>query len=237
MKLVKEYVEQLRAAKDKKGEAMMLHKLSTMSPFPDIALNTAQSALALAQKVGDATLTRAIKRTLSDLWVAKGRPEKAPTRKEALALLNDMARAIDKKDAAAFSSANKKLADYWNVLQQTDFEATVYKAVANSPEDSIQFMSENGADMGEEKKQEVTSDPDFIPVPTPYIYMAFRVGGLGYGPRYRVQVPGYKIVKPQVEAVAVLKLSDASDDWERELGYNPSMLDGSVQGGMVMSLA
>ena len=70
-------------------------------------------------------------------------------------------------------------------------------------------------------------------------YIGFRVGGLGYGPRfrcrdatYRKQVPG----KPEtLMALSALQVSDAADDWEAALQFHPGVLDGLLQSGTAYS--
>merc|ERR1712032_1380628 len=98
---VKTFVEKCRDMGNERGEAAMLHKLATMAP-EDEALNAAQVALELAQKVGDAREESAIKETLTDLWAAKGKIEKAPNRKDALEILKELGRALEIKNGDKF---------------------------------------------------------------------------------------------------------------------------------------
>merc|ERR1711933_566596 len=78
----KEFVEDCRASGNKSDEAAMLHKLACMVSNSEEAMNTAQVALELAQKVGDSRLEASIKLTLDQLWADRGKQEKAPNRKE-----------------------------------------------------------------------------------------------------------------------------------------------------------
>mmetsp|Transcript_95993 Transcript_95993/g.271421 ORF Transcript_95993/g.271421 Transcript_95993/m.271421 type:complete len:546 (-) Transcript_95993:108-1745(-) len=233
---VKEYVEKCRAAGNKKGEVEMLRRMATLSEYPDVAMNTAQAAMKLAQKIGDVAAEARLKPVLTDLWVAKGKLDKAPTRKQALALLNELARDLEKKDAEKFEDTNKKLNKYMNALTETDFQATIYKVVAKDTAGYMSFLKDHGmvAEDGPKKKEGPITGHKFKPIPVPELYMGFRWGGLGYGPRYRVNQPACKIMHEGGGAIAVIDLQDCSDDWERELGYSPSLLDGALQSGAAM---
>ncbi|CAE8672328.1 unnamed protein product, partial [Polarella glacialis] len=142
-------VEQLRADGNKRGEVRMLHKLATMSPFPDIAMNTAQAALALAQNIGAAHLEKAIKKTLTELYVAKGKMDKAPNRREALLLLADLGRELEKRDGDKFDDANKNLDGFWNALTQSDVEAAMQKVISKDPDVYLAFLKEHGANVAQ----------------------------------------------------------------------------------------
>jgi len=232
---VKGFVEVCRASGNAQGEVTMLHRMACMAEFEDVAMNTAQAALKLAQKIGDAYQEMKIKHTLTDLWVARGKLHKAPTRQQALALLNELTRDLEKRDAEKFQETQKKLNKYMGALTQTDFEATIYKAVGKSPESAMAFLKENGMMAEEKVKQEgPITGHKFRPVPVPNLYFGFRISGLGYGPRYRVCVPAMRILHGDGGAMGVVDLQDCSDDWERELGYSPSLLDGCLQTGAAM---
>jgi len=230
---VKKFVEACRSAGNEQGEAKMLHRMACMAEHADVALNTAQAALKLAQKIGDVAEEARIKMTLTDLWVARGKLDKAPTRKVALALLNELSRDLEKRDAEKFQDTNKKLNKHWNALTKTDMEATVYKVVSKDPESCMAFLKDNALVADEAvKKEGPIAGHKFRPVPVPNLYMGFRIGGLGYGPRYRVCTSNKTLHAP--EAMGIVELQDCSDDWERELAYSPSLLDGCLQTGAAM---
>mmetsp|Transcript_16017 Transcript_16017/g.43546 ORF Transcript_16017/g.43546 Transcript_16017/m.43546 type:complete len:534 (-) Transcript_16017:154-1755(-) len=230
---VKKFVEECRSSGNKQGEVKMLHRMATLSEHADVAMNTAQAALKLAEQIGDVYQMAKIKCTLTDLWVARGKLDKAPTRKQALALLNELAKDLSSRDADKFLETNKKLNKHWNALTKTDMEATIYKVIAKDPESCMSFLKENGV-VAEEgiKKEGPIAGHKFRPVPVPNLYMGFRIGGLGYGPRYRVCTSNKTLHAP--EAMGIVELQDCSDDWERELAYSPSLLDGCLQTGAAM---
>merc|ERR1719464_511454 len=109
----KTFVEKLRASGDERGEAAMLHKLACMSPVPEEAMNSANVALGLARKIGDTKVEKAIKRTLTDLYVAKGKVDKAPNRKEALQLLTELGKDLEARNGEKFDDAMKRLNGFW----------------------------------------------------------------------------------------------------------------------------
>lgn len=209
----------------------MLHRLSCLSPFPDVAMNTAQAALALAVKIGDAKEEKAIKRSLTDLYVAKGKIDKAPNRKEALALLQDLARELEKKDGDKFKDVSKTMDNYWNALTQTDIEATLHAVISKDPTSYLAFLKVNGASLAPEE-----SAPTFNlrTMPIQWLYYSYRLSGLGYGPRFRCVISTFKDMNyPQAMGVVELQ---CHDDWERELMFSASMLDDSLQVGGVQGI-
>lgn len=239
---VKAFVEQLRSDGNKQGEVQMLHKLATMSPFPDYASNTAQAALKMAQQYGFPAEEKALKSTLTALCVAKGKIDKAPNRREALLLLQELSRTLEKKDGEGFDDANQNLAGYWMALTQSDVDAAMQKVITTNPPVYLEFLREHGAnvDCGAPVATVVTAPQDIQGLglrkqlktgPKPYLYVNFRVGGISYGPRYRCCELPCGIPAEPGSAVGVLNLQDTSDDWERELQYNPSILDCALQNG------
>merc|ERR1712217_174006 len=64
-------------------------------------------------------------------------------------------------------------------------------------------------------------------------YISMRVGGLGYGPRFRCgKFVGRKAVagnEDSMYSAACLQASEEADDWERELQFHPGILDSMLQ--------
>ncbi|CAJ1352200.1 unnamed protein product, partial [Effrenium voratum] len=164
----------------------------------------------------------------------------APDRRDALLLLQDLARELEKKDGDGFDDANKNMETYWMALTQSDVDAAMQKVISRDPAAYLEFLKEHGANVGGEKKKEAKPAEDIQGLglkpkmrtgPKPYLYVSFRIGGIAYGPRYRCcDLPMANAYDPTA-AVGVLTLQDISDDWERELQYNPSILDCSLQNG------
>lgn len=232
---VKSLLESLRATGDKKGEAAMLHRLACMEASPEAAMNSAQVALQLAQAVGDGKEEIAVKRTLTDLYAAKGKVEKAPNRKEALAVLAELGQDLEAKNGDRFEETYKRLSNFWNALTQNDFDKVIFKVVRKDEKEYTKFLQDHGIMAGEEEKEQAgpTGKMSARPVPTPVLYMGFRFGGLGYGPRFRCCVPAYKKIE-EIGAIGIVTLQDCSDDWERELAYSSSLMDCTLQTGSAM---
>merc|ERR1712060_954481 len=225
---VKKFVEQLRNSGDERGEAAMLHKLACMSAVPEEAMNAANVALGLARKIGDAKEEKAIKRSLTDLYVARGKVDKAPNRKEALTLLAELAKDLEAKNGEKFDDAMKRMNGFWSALTENDFSKVLSKVIQKDPQAYNKFLQDHGVDTGmnQEKTDRVEGSVSARPVPMPMLYIGFRFGGLGYGPRFRCCSAMKKMNTLEKEiALGVVQLQDCSDDWERELGYNSSMMD------------
>eukprot|EP00931_Biecheleriopsis_adriatica_P005716 TRINITY_DN10719_c0_g2_i1.p1 TRINITY_DN10719_c0_g2~~TRINITY_DN10719_c0_g2_i1.p1 ORF type:complete len:566 (-),score=179.52 TRINITY_DN10719_c0_g2_i1:49-1746(-) len=240
LEAAKGYVEKLRADGNKRGEVRMLHKLANMSPFPDYALNTAQAALAMAQKAGFASEEKALKNTLTELYVASGKVDKAPNRRDALVLLQDLARELEKKDGDKFDDANKNLEGYWNALTQSDVDASIQKVVSRDPTAYLAFLKDHGANVAVPGESQKAASDDIQGLglenmlktgPKEYLYVSFRVSGISYGPRYRCVDASWGIGAEMGATAGALQLQDVSDDWERELQFNPSILDCALQHG------
>jgi len=245
LEAVKRFVEKLRADGNKRGEVCMLHKLATMSDFPDYALNTAQAALVMAQKAGFPQEEKALKKTLTDLYVSQGKVEKAPNRREALLLLQDLAREFEKKDGDKFDDANKNLDGYWSALTQNDIDATMQRIVSKDPSAYLEFLKEHGANVDVPGEKKAVTEMQGAGLqgktgqlktgPLEHLYFGFRASGISYGPRYRCCVLPTAIGGDIMSTTGVLQLQDISDDWERELQYNPSILDCALQAGAATS--
>lgn len=70
-------------------------------------------------------------------------------------------------------------------------------------------------------------------------YINFRIGGLGYGPRFRC-LTAYKAAvqgkEDSLHALSCLQVSDQAEDWETELQFHPGVLDGMLQSGTAYAL-
>lgn len=239
LETVKRFVETCRAEGDKRGEVEMMHRLACMAEYPEQALNSAQAALLLAQKNNLACDEVKIKETLSKLWVAKGRFDKAPNRRYAMALLNELARCLESKDAEKFKETNKKLNKYWGVLAEADMETTLHRVISRDPEACMAFLREHGVVAEEDtpKQEAPVVGHKFKAVPHQSFYYTFKVSGLAYGPRFRCVASANKAVhNKDGEALAVVELQDESDTWERELLFSPSLLDGVLQSSLAIGL-
>uniref|UniRef100_A0A7S2VNG7 Uncharacterized protein n=1 Tax=Zooxanthella nutricula TaxID=1333877 RepID=A0A7S2VNG7_9DINO len=226
--LVRKYVVQLRERGDRRGEVKMLHRLSTMSQVPPDALNSGQAALALATEIGDGVQEAAIKSTVTDLYVAMGKTDKAPNRKPAMKALGELVKAFEAQDKDRFQDAAKYMDGFYNALKQEDIELAITRVISKDPPTYMAFLEANGEQVADQKPVATTGQTAKT-VLHEMMYFGFSSGGISYGPRYRPNRISTKRFNSTTRTISVLQLNDQSDQWERELGYNPSMLDGTLQ--------
>merc|ERR1739848_474182 len=100
------------------------------------------------------------------------------------------------------------------------------RVIQKDPTGYGEFLQEHGSSISDEKPTALTSCPHVRPVPVEILYFGFSAGGISYGPRYRVN-NAYKTYNwDETISVSIVNLAEDSEQWERELAYNPSMLDG-----------
>merc|ERR1712083_935971 len=124
--------------------------------------------------MGDAKEEAAIKETLTNLWVSKGKVEKAPNRKEALEILKELGKALESKNGDKFDDTAKRLSKYYPALKPRDFQKVVFTIVDKNPSVYKEFLKEHGMDLGDadEKKTHEGASNMCLP-PKPVIYFAF----------------------------------------------------------------
>merc|ERR1711974_313180 len=70
------------------------------------------------------------------------------------------------------------------------------------------------------------------------IYLGFRFGGLGYGPKFRAQRQSFARRVPNLEgpvqAMAALMIGSVGEEWEEELKLHPGVMDCTLQAGAAM---
>merc|ERR1711879_151950 len=141
--------------------------------------------------------------------------------KEALSVLSELGQALKSKNGDKFDDAYKRLNGLWSALAQNDFEKILSRVISEDPPTYQKFLEDRGIDTGMEKKEQKREGVQSArPVPMPQLYTGFRLGGLGYGPRFRCCGPYKKMTEDG--CLGVVQLQDCSDDWERELGYSSS---------------
>merc|ERR1712032_144974 len=114
---------------------------------------------------------------------------------------------------------------------QKDVDDIMERALAKDPSGARKFLDEQGIGSGGKKP----SNEGGFQINEVYkntTYVNFRVGGLQYGPRFRC-LQGYKFTSKGDSkasgALAVLQISEEAQDWEKELAFNPGILDGLLQ--------
>lgn len=250
---MKEFVETVRESGNKSDEAVMLHKLAVMVPNDEEALNFAQVALDLAQTSGNAKEEEAIKYTLDQLLGARGKHDKAPHRKEALAVLATLSRELEAKNGEQVDEALKRLKKLWPTLKQHDFDKAINKAVEENPASYKAFLKEHHLVEEGEDDDEQSGGPSakgsklnkngisygqnkWYECPKLNNYFSFRGGGgIGYGPRFRVCDIGGGFNDDQ--GMGVMYLQDCHEDWEFESQYCPPIIDSQFHSSMAGNVA
>merc|ERR1712072_47985 len=71
-----------------------------------------------------------------------------------------------------------------------------------------------------------------------YLYLQFRVNGLGYGPRFRAMHPfGTKVGKWGTwYAMGVNDMQDDCEDWEHAMLTHPGIIDSALHVGMAAGM-
>jgi len=172
---------------------------------------------------------------LDHVCVAKGEPDEAPHRAEALSLLREMARALEERNGPEFQDLMKRFSEVGGVTQQEMDE--VMKPIFEKDQESTRsfIRKHTGSDpMVRSDSIAQQSGPHIKTVEHKIFYASFRYGGLGYGPKFRcVKMP---VARPgKGEAFAVMRVSSESETWEQELLMHPGILDGNLQTGAASS--
>jgi len=185
------------------------------------AQQAAESAVAVARNVGDRASEEQAKRLLSEMQVEKGKPEAAPNRMEALEALGLLAGAVEDKNGEAFKSAMERL-NAVSGFTEEDVSKALAPVLERDRDGAARFLRMVGFEatdtLGGTKMAELFKKN---------LYLNFRVGGLSYGPRFRLCHPN-QIAKPSAtgfEACAALQVWDEQEDWGKVLCFHPGLLD------------
>ncbi|CAE8604392.1 unnamed protein product [Polarella glacialis] len=191
------------------------------------AVTIATQALGLYQELRDVAGEAACKRIVNRGYAESGQLEKAPNRTEAVQALQALASAVENKDKRAWQAAIGQL-NKSSAYTQQDVHEIFGEALKKDRKAAAAFLQEQGV-------KGHGSAPELIikEVTKIYSYVGFRLGGLGYGPRFRCLNPTHGLMVKgdpnSMHAVACLKISDEADDWEKDLQYHPGILDGVLQ--------
>jgi hypothetical protein len=225
---------------DKEGEAKATRFLAEQN----LSLNRVQKATKLADEalemfkaLGSKDGEDEAKLTRSRIWCAMKMPDKAPNRAAAKDALKDLSAAIGKKDTQAWNAAMEAL-QKTGAWVEKDLEDVKKNAAEADAKGAKAFLAEVGQTVDSKKEISGGALPhEAIEVTKRITYIQFRLGGLGYGPRFRcLQAHGLHLkcaakedYENNMKALAVLQVSDEADDWEKELGFQPGILDGMLQ--------
>eukprot|EP00439_Symbiodinium_sp_Y106_P049496 s2917_g6.t1 len=232
-------------------EAWMLKKLSEvrsgMKQYSE-ALVCAQEAQTIFQELGDQSGEEEAMKSLSQIYTAKREAHKAPYRQRALEVLGEFATSVTKMDAEGFEKSLTQLRLYQGVDGQ-DVAASLWGALEDPEvykwyiQASAQYFQVS-VDEAESMVGRAPLNPmqhaisfDARGFPGGGLYIAFRLGAMGYGPSFRPIQQAYRQGRPyeaeQGEppvALGVLR-DETAEEWERValMQAHAGILDGSLQ--------
>mmetsp|Transcript_20234 Transcript_20234/g.47230 ORF Transcript_20234/g.47230 Transcript_20234/m.47230 type:complete len:479 (+) Transcript_20234:75-1511(+) len=213
----------------KSGEAACLSlyaKILIAMDRPADAIARSRSAVALYAEINDAEGEREAKKVLSQAMSGAGQAEQAPTRVECQKRLGLLQRAIRDKKPLDYERLIGELVDLGGIAQE-DFDEAISELIAMDKEGTIAFLREQegmavqeaGPGKGEYAREIIKE----------YNYMHFSVGGLGYGPRFRLSNGyGHAGGKYNIAAYGCVYCGEECEDWEKQLLTHPGMLDSSL---------
>jgi len=214
----------------KEGEARILRTLAGLKLKTERykeSLSMAQQGLGLFKELGDSKGEGDCQKIINRAYAASGEMEKAPNRNDALKALEDLASAVENRDKSQWKTAIVEL-NKSSAYTQHDVQQIFGSALKKDRQAAASFLQQMGI-------RSSGSAPEMIirEVTKVFTYIGFRVGGLGYGPRFRCLNPthmaGVEGDLSSLKAIACLQISDEADDWEKELQYHPGILDGCLQ--------
>lgn len=219
---------------DRRGEANMLKTLAELqfqASQHGEAESLVKSALTIFRDLNDATGEQGCLFVLDHVCVAKGEPDEAPHRAEALSVLRQLAQALEERNGPEFAELDKQFKSIGGYTQD-DVQEIFLPAVEKDQAGARSFIKKyTGNDPMVAPEGGVQQKGTLIKtVEHKIFYASFRYGGLGYGPKFRcVKMP---VARPgQGEAFAVMRVSSESETWEQELLMHPGILDGCLQTG------
>jgi len=214
----------------KDGEASVLRSLAGLklkTGRTKESLSMAQQALGLFKELNDSKGEADCQRMINRAYADSGEMEKAPNRNDALKALEDLASAVDNKDKGLWKTAIVELNNS-SAYTQHDVQQIFGQALKKDRQSAASFLQQMGV-------RSSGSAPELIirEVTKVFTYVGFRVGGLGYGPRFRCLTPTHGMMvgddTSTMRALGCLRIAEEADDWEKELQYHPGILDGCLQ--------
>jgi len=230
-----------KAAADQKKVAdstMEVAKISGLLGRLSEAELLAGQAVKLYQEIGDAMGAQSGTELLSE--VRQGKEEataKKKVKEKELDILDDLAKALDKKDGPKFQQIwiDLKSTQY---LEQQDFDDVIGPIMKKDPEGCQEFLEE----FGEQAKgpapapiQDKT-DGTRIKAKSPLdMYYMITWGGMNYGPHFRLVRSVYRkgpLGDPWSLALASLRNKSGDVDWSMKMNYHPGIKDCALQAGL-----
>jgi len=212
----------LQAVDEEVAQLLIVSNLQDIIERPYLAMEAAEKALKLSQKLGNKDLIAQAKRQVSHLMVTQGKVEQAPNRPQALEALSSLSRAALYFDGEAYQEATQRLEEV-SGYTEADVARALEPAVAKDRQATINFIKKQGQDVESGTQTVLKAYTKKV------LYLEFRMGGgLGYGPRFRTCTP-LKVSKSSElhsSTATVLKMYSAQEEWGKNLLFHPGLMDG-----------
>eukprot|EP00435_Cladocopium_sp_Y103_P057344 s103_g19.t1 len=185
------------------------------------ALKLAQQALTLSKRTAESAVSADARRTVSRLCVQSGQAPEAPNRRAAMEALRDLTEAVRKRDATSFQSTMKVLENL-SGYEESDVKAALIVEDDADQSGLTRFLKQQG------QLVSTTSGSTLMTALShALLYLSFRLGGLGYGPRFR-RCYAYGVQgkdEDEMHAVAYLRHLSSQEEWQKNMEIQPPMLD------------
>ncbi|CAJ1391027.1 unnamed protein product [Effrenium voratum] len=201
---------------------LLLSQVEELMGAHEAAERAAQSALALAKRAPSASAELpAARRAASRLAAAQGRAPEAPNRQMALEELRQLTDAARRRDGEAFRKTMARLEDLSGYTEEDVKSALVLEE--EHRKGLATFLKQQGQHVSASSKRGEALAKGLSHAT---LYLFFRLGGLGYGPRFR-RCHAYAVEgdSEQAYAVAYLRHLSSQEEWTKNLEYQPPMLD------------
>jgi len=197
------------------------------------ALEAAIASASAANAAGDKEGVLVAKQYQTSLYSSLGEdPPSSDDRDTALEVLQEIKSAIEKQDGPNYIKYKAMLGETCGV---TDMDVTNVLGEVMSSTEAQSFL----AGVDDEGKDQTAATAKNQKVYTPgcvwehfsheAIYMGFRFGGLGYGPRFQCQkLSGYKGEGYDKKACCVIRQDSDCENWECECRLVPPLYDGAL---------
>lgn len=236
LRTAKEALKIVRTLDDNRNLARLLLKVAELHfATGNITEATAASkeALSFFDAGGLIRGREDVKRLQSKMLAQRGQVAEAPNRSDASLALEDLASAVEGRQAGAFKDALKRLSDSEAFTEQ-DVENALAPVFASDQKGAMDFLKEN------EYTLAGGSSMKFRSAEKNQFYVNFRLGGLGYGPKFQCpRAWGRQWGRHETllgHSVAALKIHEDSEDWEQKLPFHPGICDGALQSGSAGAL-
>ena len=219
------------AAADSEGEILLLlAQVEDTMGRTDAAVESAQKALVIAKSSKLSALVVDARRVVSRLQIKCGRVDQAPNRRDAQEALQELTEAARNRDADEFQSVMARLED---LSGYTEDEVKAALIIQDDEDQAglVQFLKKNQlavqAAPGASKKSVGRGSIVMTGMSHALLYLSFRMGGLGYGPRFR-RCYGYRVEgegEGALYGAAWLRLLSSQEEWGRRMETQPPILD------------